>query len=67
MQIHWMEQTEADVPAGEEWLSASEALRSARHLFCQTAQRLALGTLDGEESLDRVLESSLPAASIQGN
>lgn len=27
MDVYWLEQTEADVPAGEEWLSAGEALR----------------------------------------
>ncbi len=27
MHVYWLEQTEADVPAGEEWLSASEAIR----------------------------------------
>jgi 4'-phosphopantetheinyl transferase len=26
MHVHWLEQTESDVPASEEWLSASEAL-----------------------------------------
>lgn len=27
MNLHWLEQTEADVPAGNDWLSASEVLR----------------------------------------
>jgi len=43
MQIHWLEQTEADVPAGEEWLSPSEALRSHDIFFAKRRNDWRLG------------------------
>jgi len=43
MQIHWLEQTEADVPAGEEWLSANEALRSHGIFFAKRRNDWRLG------------------------
>ena len=48
MDVYWLEQTEADVPAENQWLSAREMLRLAQHALCQTAHRLAAGSLDGE-------------------
>lgn len=43
MQIHWLEQTESDVPAGEEWLSTSEALRSHGIFFAKRRNDWRLG------------------------
>jgi len=43
MQIHCLEQTEADVPAGEEWLSASEALRLHDIFFAKRRNDWRLG------------------------
>ena len=43
MQIYWLEQTEADVPAGEEWLSPSEALRSNAIPFAKRRNDWRLG------------------------
>ena len=34
MDVHWLEQTCADLPAGDDWLSAGEAVALERHAIC---------------------------------
>jgi hypothetical protein len=46
MNVHWLEQTEADVPAENDWLSANEAvcLNSMRFAKRRNDWRLGRGT-----------------------
>ena len=48
MNVYWLEQTEADVPAENDWLSENEAVCLTRYALCQAPCRLAARTLDGE-------------------
>ena len=48
MDVYWLEQTEADVPAENDWLSASEDGPPEQHALCEAPRRLAAGTLDGK-------------------
>jgi 4'-phosphopantetheinyl transferase len=43
MDLYWLEQTEADVPAGEEWLSAQEVLRLHAMPFARRRNDWRLG------------------------
>jgi len=43
MDVHWLEQTEGDVPAGNDWLSASEALRQSEMRFAKRLTDWRLG------------------------
>ena len=46
--VCWLEQTAADVPAADDWLSAGEAERLSGMRFAEAPRRLAAGALDGE-------------------
>ena len=57
MDVYWLEQTEADLPAENDWLSASEVDPPGWYAFCQTPRRLAAGTLDRETCADGLPET----------
>ena len=67
MDVYWLEQTEADLPAENDWLSASEAAPPGWHAFSQTPRRLAAGTLDGETCTGGLPEPAQSSAAPGGH
>ncbi len=55
MEIYWLEQTDADVPAENDWLSANEAVRLNTMRFARRRNDSETRTLDGQECAGIVL------------
>jgi 4'-phosphopantetheinyl transferase len=51
MDIYWLEQTEADLPAENQWLSAREMLRLARMRFAKRRTDWRLGRWTAKRAL----------------
>jgi 4'-phosphopantetheinyl transferase len=61
MDVHWLEQTSADLPAGDDWLSAGEAARLAGMRFAKRRADWRLGRWTAKRAASLYL--SLPADS----
>jgi len=59
MEVYWVEQTEADLPAGDEWLSQSEAARLGTLRFTKRRKDWRLGRWTAKMALARYFK--LPA------
>src|SRR5271166_1659982 len=59
MNVHWLEQTEADVPADNDWLSAPEAVRLNAMRIAKRRADWRLGRWTAKRALSVILD--LPA------
>jgi 4'-phosphopantetheinyl transferase len=56
MQVYWLEQTEADLPAGNDWLSASEAARLRTFRFAKRRNDWRLGRWTAKSAVAHFLK-----------
>lgn len=64
MQVYWLEQTEADVPAGNDWLGASEALLQNALRFAKRRTDWRLGRWAAKRALAAYLSAPDDFASL---
>ena len=65
MRVFWLEQTSADVPAGDEWLSSSEQLRLSELSVPKRRSDWRLGRWTAKRAIANQLGEQLPLASIE--
>jgi 4'-phosphopantetheinyl transferase len=66
MDVYWLEQTEADVPAGNDWLNASEAARLSGLRFAKRRADWRLGRWTAKRALAVCLNLPLDHRALAG-
>src|SRR5690242_1248919 len=62
--VHWLEQTQSDVPLHDDWLAASEALRLSGMRFAKRSSDWRLGRWTAKRALSAYLELPADAESL---
>lgn len=66
MDVYWLEQTEADVPAENDWLNASEAVRLSGMRFAKRRADWRLGRWTAKRAVAVSLALPLDRSALAG-